>query len=210
MTTGGTWRILLADDHTVVRAGLRALLQADPRCHVVGEAASLDELRTTAGNLRPDLVVLDLSFRDEDALDTLPDLLAAADPPRIVVLTMHDDVAYARAAFAAGAHGYLMKEAAAAELLRAVEIVMSGSTYLHAELGARLARSQPTAADTLSSREREVLALLARGHTNAEVAAQLKVSLRTVEAHRANLRSRLGVQSRAEMVDAAERLGLLA
>lgn len=206
---GPVWRILLADDHLVVRAGLRALLAADPRCRVVGEASSLDELRTTARNLRPDLIVLDLSFGADNALDTLPALLASEGAPRVVVLTMHDDVAFARAAFSRGAHGYLMKEAAADELLRAVETVMSGSTYLHAELGGRLARFQPSPTDNLTPRERDVLSLLARGYTNAEAAAQLRVSLRTVEAHRANLRMRLGVHSRAEMVDAARRLGLL-
>jgi two-component system, NarL family, response regulator NreC len=209
MAVAAGWRILLADDHTVVRAGLRALLAADPRCQVIGEASSIDELCAVAGNLRPDLIVLDLSFGTDNALEALPGILAVAQPPRVVVLTMHDDLAYAREAFARGAHGYLMKEAAADELLRAVETVMSGSTYLHAELGARLARARPGPADLLSPREREVLGLLARGHTNAEVARQLLVSLRTVEAHRASLRSRLGVHSRAEMVDAANRLGLL-
>jgi two-component system response regulator NreC len=203
------WRVLLADDHLVVRAGLRALLAADPRCQVVGEASSLDELRAIAANLRPDLIVLDLSFGTNNAIDALPDLLAGAGGPRVVVLTMHDDVAFARAAFAGGAHGYLVKEAAADELLRAVEAVMSGSTYLQAALGGRLARAAAAPADPLTPRERDVLALLARGYTNAEVAAQLRVSLRTVEAHRANLRLRLGAHSRAEMVDAARRLGLL-
>ena len=209
MATNTAWRILLADDHLVVRAGLRALLTDDPRCRVVGEAGSLDEVRTSTRHLRPDLIVLDLSFGEENALDTLPGLLAAVPAPRIIVLTMHADVTFARAAFARGAHGYLLKEAAADELLHAVETVMAGSTYLNPELGARLARSRADSADLLSPREREVLALLARGYTNAEVARRLMVSLRTVEANRANLRLRLGVHSRAEMVDAAQRLGLL-
>jgi len=208
--TSDYWRILLADDHTVVRAGLRALLLADPRCEIVGEAASLDELRTSARHVRPDLIVLDLSFGAGNAIDLLPELLAAAEPPRIVVLTMHDDLAHARAAFAAGAHGYLVKEAAADELLRAIETVMAGSRYLHAELGARPARAGHAALDELTRREQEVLALLARGYTNAEIAAHLKVSLRTVETQRAGLRGRLGAHSRADMVDAAKRLGLLA
>lgn len=210
MTASGSWRILLADDHTVVRAGLRALLVADPRCEIAGEASSLDELRARAHQLRPDLIVLDLSFGDGNALDTLPELLAAPVPPRVVVLTMHDDLAHARAAFTAGAHGYLVKEAAADELLRAIETVMAGSRYLHAELGARLARAGHAALDELTRREQEVLALLARGYTNAEIAAHLKVSLRTVETQRAGLRGRLGAHSRADMVEAAKRLGLLA
>ncbi len=203
------WRILIADDHPVVRAGLRALLAADPRCAVVGEAASVAELRTVARHVAPDLVVLDLSFGEQDALGALPDLLGSSRPPRVVVLTMHDDVAFASAALAAGAHGYLLKEAAADELVRAVAAVMSGSTYLSPALGARLARARPAEAPSLTDREREVLALVARGYTNAEVARRLSVSLRTVEANRASLRLRLGAHSRAELVDAAHRLGLL-
>ncbi|UAB94391.1 response regulator transcription factor [Dactylosporangium vinaceum] len=204
-----SWRILLADDHLVVRAGLRALLAGDPRCRVEGEAAGLAELRAVAHRLRPDLIVLDLSFGAESALPVLAELLAADPPPRIVVLTMHDDVSFAREAFAGGVHGYVLKEAAADELLRAVETVMHGSVYVDAELGARLARSRPEPADALSPRERDVLALLAAGHTNAEVAQRLAVSLRTVETHRASLRARLGLGSRAELVAAAHRMGLL-
>jgi two-component system response regulator NreC len=203
------WRILLSDDHVVVRAGLRALLAADVRCKVVGEASSIEEMLTAARHLRPDLIVLDVSFGRDNALEALPDLLTLCPDVKVVVLTMHDDVASAREAFARGAHGYLMKEAAADDLMRAVEAVMSGSTYLQAELGARLARAGLRPADDLSPREREVLALLARGYTNAEAAHQLLVSLRTVETHRAHLRTRLGINSRAEIVDAAHRLGLL-
>ncbi|WP_432994793.1 response regulator [Dactylosporangium sp. CA-233914] len=209
MVTTPAWRILLADDHTVVRAGLRALLTADPRCRVVGEAASLGELRALANTLRPDLIVLDLSFGADHALTVVPALLDGNGPPRVVVLTMHDDVAFARQALTAGVHGYLIKESAADELLRAVETVMSGSTYLHPELGVRMLRQPEPAPDGLSPREREVLALVARGHTNAEIAEQLVVSLRTVETHRASLRTRLDIHSRAGLVDAARRLGLL-
>jgi two-component system response regulator NreC len=204
-----SWRILLADDHLVVRAGLRALLAADARCEIVGEASSIGELRALAHNLRPDLIVLDVSFGTESALTVVPELLEARPAPRIIVLTMHDDVAFAREALARGVHGYLIKESAADDLLRAVATVMAGSTYLHPELGVRLARLPNGSSDGLSPRERDVLALLARGHTNAEIAQQLLVSLRTVESHRANLRSRLGLNSRAELVDAARRLGLL-
>jgi two-component system response regulator NreC len=205
----GPWRVLLADDHLVVRAGLKALLSADPRCLVVGEASSLDELRTAAHHLQPDLIVLDLSFGIDNALDALPALQAEARPPRIIVLTMHDDVAFAREAFARGVHGYLVKESAAVELSRAVEAVMSGATYLHPELGARMAKASTDPATRLSPHERDVLVRLARGHTNAEIARQLLVSLRTVESLRARLRVQLGVSTRAEMVDAAHRMGLL-
>ena len=209
MAPGTGWRILLADDHLVVRAGLRTLLAADPRCRIVGEASSIGELRALAHNLRPDLIVLDISFGTESALTAVPELLEADPALRIIVLTMHDDVAFAREALSRGVHGYLIKESAADDLLRAVETVMGGSTYLHPELGVRLARRPNGSDDGLSPRERDVLGLLARGYTNAEIAQQLMVSLRTVESHRANLRSRLGIHSRAELVDAARRLGLL-
>ena len=213
MHAESVWRIVLADDHVVVRAGLRALLAVDPRCHVVGEAASIDELRTAVHHLHPDLILLDLSFGSDNALDTIPTLVAERSTPRIVVLTMHDDVAFAREAFARGADGYVAKEAAADELTRAVETVMCGGTYLDPELGGRLARTDARTdggpQEQLTARQREVLVGLARGHTNAEVAQQLLVSLRTVETYRASLRARLGVSSRADMVQAANRLGLL-
>lgn len=205
--TVSAWRIVLADDHVVVRAGLRALLAVDPRCQVVGEAASIDELRTAVHNLQPDLIVLDLSFGADNALDALPSLIDGRI--RVLVLTMHDNAAFAREAFARGAHGYVVKEAAADDLARAVETVMCGGTYLHPELGARLARTDGTRHEQLTDRQREVLVGLAKGHTNAEIAQQLLVSLRTVETYRASLRTRLGVTSRADMVEAANRLGLL-
>jgi two-component system response regulator NreC len=203
------WRIVLADDHLVVRAGMRALLSNDPRCKVVGEASTIDELRTVVARLRPDLVVLDLTFGAENALSALPHLTGRPDAPRLIVLTMHDDVAFAREAFARGAHGYVLKEAAADELSRAVETVMQGHLYLHPELGARMAGAALDRTEELSPRERDVLALLARGHTNAEIARELLISLRTVEAHRARLRARLGGGSRAELVELARRLRLL-
>jgi two-component system response regulator NreC len=206
-TTG--WRIVLADDHLVVRAGMRALLSTDPRCVVVGEASTVDELRALVARLRPDLVVLDLTFGAENALHAVPDLVDRPDAPRLIVLTMHDDVAFARDAFARGAHGYVLKDAAADELSRAVETVMHGHTYLHPELGARMAGTTVDTVERLSPRERDVLGLLARGYTNAEIARELLVSLRTVETHRARLRARLGISSRAELVDVARRLGLV-
>ena len=204
-----TWRIVLADDHLVVRAGLRALLAADVRCQLAGEAGSLDEVRTAVDRLRPDLLLLDLGFGRDNALDVLPELAAAAHPPKIIVLTMHDDVAIAREALSRGANGYLVKDAAGQELIRAIETVMSGQGYLYPALGARMAGIPADPRDQLTAREREVLVGLARGHTNAEVAEQLMVSIRTVESYRASLRARLGGRSRAAMVEAAHRLGLL-
>ena len=203
------WRIVLADDHSMVRAGLKALVEADPRCRVVGECGTLARLGAVVSETSPDLIVLDIALGRENGLDAVAGLLALRPPPRIVVLTMHDDVAFAREALSRGVHGYLLKDAAGDELIRAIEVVMDGDTYLLPQLGAQLARHAPTPAERLTERERDVLRLLARGHTNAEIAQELFISLRTVEAHRAGLRTRLGVHNRAELVDAARKLGLL-
>ncbi|MBT0768302.1 response regulator transcription factor [Kineosporia sp. J2-2] len=208
MSEAPAWRIVLADDHTMVRTGLRALLEADPRCHVVGECGNLDKVAGTVVGASPDLVVLDIALGRENGLDAVPTLLGLPSAPRILVLTMHDDPGFAREALGRGAHGYLLKDAAAAELIRAIEVVMAGDTYLQPQLGAQLLRAEPVAGG-LSERERDVLRLLARGHTNAEIAHELFISLRTVEAHRAGLRARLGAHHRSELVDAARRLGLL-
>jgi two-component system, NarL family, response regulator NreC len=205
----GRWRIVLADDHLMVRAGLKALVEGDSRCLVVGESGSLAQLRAVVDETRPDLIILDIALGRENGLDTVAELLASRPQLRIVVLTMHDDPAFAREAFSRGAHGYLLKEAAAEDLLRAIEVVMAGGTYLHPQLGAQLVRQPPTPAERLTARERDVLRLLARGHTNAEIAHELFISLRTVEAHRAGLRTRLGVSNRSELVDAARKLGLM-
>jgi len=193
----------------MVRAGLKALLEADPRCTVVGESGHLSDLRVRAAELHPELIVLDIALGPENGLAALPELLSARPQPRIVVLTMHDDPAFAREALGRGAHGYLLKEAAADELIRAIEVVMSGGTYLYPQLGAQMVRQPESPATHLTGREREVLRLLARGHTNAEIAHELYVSLRTVEAHRAGLRTRLGATNRSDLVDAARNLGLL-
>ncbi|GAB3279807.1 response regulator [Kineosporia babensis] len=204
-----TWRIVLADDHSMIRTGLRALLEADPRCLVVGECGDLAKVAGTVVESAPDLVVLDIALGRESGLDAVPALLGLPHPPRILVLTMHDDPGFAREALSRGAHGYLLKDAAAGELIRAIEIVMAGEVYLQPQLGAQLLRHTEARKDGLSERERDVLRLLARGHTNAEIAHELFISLRTVEAHRAALRARLGAHHRSELVDAARRFGLL-
>jgi two-component system response regulator NreC len=204
-----TWRIVLVDDHSLVRSGLKALIEADPRCRVVGECGTLARLGVIAPAARPDLVVLDLALGRENGLDAVTGLLALHPAPRIVVLTMHDEIAFAREALERGVHGYLLKDAAAEELIRAIEVLMEGGTYLHPQLGAQLVQHAPGPAERLTEREREVLRLLAHGHTNLEIAHELFISLRTVEAHRAGLRARLDAHHRSELVDAARELGLL-
>jgi two-component system response regulator NreC len=204
----GSWQIVIAEDHSMVREGLKALLQGDPRCHAVGEAGTLAEVRTVVAGARPDLLLLDIALGRENGLDAVEELLTSWPQLRIVVLTMHDDPAFAREALNWGVHGYLLKEAAAADLIRAIEVVMTGGTYLHPQLGAEMVSHRPSAAERLTERERDVLRLLADGHTNVEIARGLHVSVRTVEVQRAALRTRLGVVSRAELVDAARKLRL--
>ena len=202
------WRVVLVDDHAMVRSGLKALLDEDQRCQVIGEAGTLSQLRSLVATDRPDLVVLDLTLGQESGLDVIPELVAIPGL-RVIALTMHDDPAFAKDALGRGAHGYLLKEAAADELTRAIETVMAGGTYLHPELGARMIRARPSPASRLTARERDILRLFAQGHTNADIAKKLYISLRTVEAHRATLRTRLGAITRADLVAAARDLGLL-
>ncbi len=198
-------RVLLCDDHALLRSGLRRLLEAHPEIEVAGEAATAEEVIAQAAELQPDVVLLDVVLPGRSGIEALPDLLAAAPATKVLVLSMQDDPSYVRRAFAAGASGYLLKEAADEELVEAVHEVATGRRYVHPLLGARLAA--PDAAsdgravrDPLSDREREVLRLLALGHTNQEIAKLLFISVRTAETHRAHIMRKLGVSTRAEIV----------
>ncbi len=199
--------LVLADDHPVVRAGLRTLLQADPSLHVVAEFADLPSTMRGVPSLRPDVLVLDLAMAGSSSLSAIPQLLASSRGLRLIVLTMHDEPGFAREALRLGAQGYVLKEAAADELLLAVRSVLRGTTYLQPSLGARMAR-QDQPAGNLTDREVDVLRLLAAGHTNAEIARQLFLSLRTVETHRGQLRAKLNLESRAELNAYAHEHGL--
>jgi two-component system response regulator NreC len=195
-------KVVLADDHSVVRAGLRLLLDAQPDLRVVAEAGDVEAaLRMTRAH-RPGVLVIDLNMPGRPTIDAIPDLLEASPETRIVVLTMQDEPALAQATLRAGAGAYVVKDAAGDELVQAVQLVLRGETYLHPQLGARIAAQDPQQADDddLSDREREVLELLALGHTNAEIASQLFLSVRTVESHRAHVQQKLGLTSRAELV----------
>ncbi|MER6442301.1 MULTISPECIES: response regulator transcription factor [unclassified Streptomyces] len=204
--------VVLADDHLVVRAGMRLLLAQDPAFRIVAESATVPDTLEAVRRTRPRVLVLDLTMAGTSSLPVIPALLAASPDTRILVLTMQEDPAFAREALRTGAAGYLLKEAAAEELRAAAHQVADGATYVQPVLGARLAVETPGSADqeSLTTREAEVLSLLALGHTNQEIARQLYVSVRTVESHRARIRDKLGKDSRAELIAAARERGLVA
>ena len=204
--------VVLADDHKVVRSGLRVLLQSDGRFEVLGEAGSVAGTIDTVLACRPRVLVLDLNMGGESSLDAIPRLRAEAPETQIVVLTMQENPAFARVALRSGAVGYVLKDAADTELMNAVLLAAEGRTYLNPQLGARLAAQPPesdTRPDNLSARELEVLKLIALGHTNGEIASSLFLSVRTVESHRAHIQQKVGVTTRAELVSYARDRGLL-
>jgi two-component system, NarL family, response regulator NreC len=208
----GAITIVLADDHEVVRAALRMLLDAEPGFAVVSEAGdvALTERRVAAH--RPRVLVLDINLREGSSLPAIPRLRAASPQTSIVVLTMQNDAELAREALRAGATGFVLKESAKDELIQAVRLAAQGRTYLTPELGARLATEAAAPAgtpDDLSVREVEVLRLIALGHTNTEIASQLFLSVRTVESHRAHIQQKTQKSSRAELVAYARENGLL-
>lgn len=205
-------RIVLCDDHAVVRAGLRQILQCEPDLEVVGEASTAAEVIELARTERPDVVIMDLSLPDGGGVAATAELRRSSPETRVLVLTMHEDVAYARDALEAGALGYVVKRAADRELVLAVRTVAAGATYVDGSLRSSLLedpgpRYLPGRAGTLSKRETEVLGLLAQGLTNQEIAATLFLSARTVETYRANLQQKLGVRTRAELTRFARDAG---
>ena len=196
--------IVLADDHAVVRSGLRMVLEREEDFAVVSEAGDAEAaLRTVLGH-KPTVLVLDLNMPGElSSLDAIPRVRDASPATHVVVLTMQEDPEFARQALRAGAAGYVLKEAADDELVNAVRRVAAGETYLNPRLGAVLAAAPPEPSgppDDLTDSEVEVLRLIALGHTNAEIAQQLFLSVRTVESHRAHIQQKLGRSTRAELV----------
>jgi two-component system, NarL family, response regulator NreC len=195
--------IVIADDHTVVRQGLRLLIDAEPSLQVVAEAGTVADAERLTRAHRPSVLVLDLNMHGESGLEAIPRLRADAPDTAIVVLTMQDDPGFARQALQSGALGFVLKEAADEELLEAIQLAAAGETYLNPRLGARLAAQPPAPTgppDDLTERELDVLRLIALGHTNAEIAEQLFLSTRTVETHRAHIQRKLGRNTRAELV----------
>jgi two-component system response regulator NreC len=204
--------IVIADDHRVVRAALRVLLDAEEGFEVVGEAGDVAATENAVAASRPRVLVLDLNMPGGSSLPEIARIRDWAPDTQIVVLTMYNDSAMAREALRSGAIAYVLKEAAETELVQAVRLAAQGRTYLNPELGARLAAEAPSASglpDHLSAREVEVLRLIAFGHTNGEIATSLYLSVRTVESHRAHIQQKTQRMSRAELVAYAREHGLL-
>jgi two-component system response regulator NreC len=209
-----TIRVLIVDDHAVVRSGLRRVLDAEPDIETVAEAADADRAVFEAIEQKPDVVLLDVTMPSKSGIEGIPALLQAAPTAKVLMLSMQDDPHYVRQAFEAGARGYVLKEAADTEVVDAVRAVAAGERYVHPALGARLVQAESeerrrAEEDPLSDREREVLRLLALGHTNQEIAKMLYISVRTAETHRAHIMQKLGLTSRAQLVSYALAEGLL-
>jgi DNA-binding NarL/FixJ family response regulator len=207
-------RVLIVDDHAVVRTGLRLLLDAEDDLEPVGEAGNARDAVFQARALKPDVILLDVVMPENSGLDVLPQLVHESPDVKVLILSMQDEPRYVREAFAAGASGYVLKEAADIEVVAAVREVAGGGRYVNPELGARLVSAETEAArlaeeDPLSDREREVLRLLALGHTNQEIAKQLYISVRTAETHRAHIMQKLRLETRADLVAYALQRGLL-
>jgi two-component system, NarL family, response regulator NreC len=207
-------RVVIIDDHALVRSGLRLLLEAEEDITVEDEGGNAEEAIRLARLHKPDVVLLDVVMPGRSGLEAVREIREAAPKTAVLVLSMQDDPSYVREAFSVGSTGYLLKEAADSELVAAVREVAAGGRYVHPTLGARLATAESeadarAAADPLSDREREVLRLLALGHTNQEIAKMLFISVRTAETHRAHIMQKLRLTTRAELVRYALGQGLL-
>ena len=213
-----TVRILIADDHGVLRGGLRVLLNEQPDWEVVGEAADGHQALELAQQLRPDIILLDITMPGPDGIEVTRALTQRVPESHVLILTVHEDHELLREAVRAGAAGYVVKRAAQAELLSAIAAVMRGDLYVHPAMTRALLSSPTTPPslalrnhplEELTRREIQVLSLIAQGYTNLQIADALVVSVRTVESHRANIMTKLGLHNRAELVQYAMTHGLL-
>ena len=207
-------KVLVVDDHAVVRSGLKLLLDAQDDIEVVGEAGDAKGAVFEARSSKPDVILLDVVMPGSSGIEVTPQLLHEQPEAKVLILSMQDDPRYVREAFEAGAAGYVLKEAADSEVVAAVREVAGGGRYVNPALGARLVAADTearkrAAEDPLSEREREVLRLLALGHTNQEIAKMLYISVRTAETHRAHIMQKLSLRSRADLVRYALANGLL-
>ena len=200
-----TIRVLIVDDHPVVRSGLKSLLDAEGDIEAVGEAGTMQEAVFRTRSLKPDVILMDVVMPGGSGIEATPAVLQEAPDAKVLILSMQDDPSYVRESFAVGASGYVLKEAADEEVVAAVREVAGGGHYVHPSLGAKMVSADAEErrrvdADPLTDREREVLRLLALGHTNQEIAQTLFLSVRTVETHRAHIMQKLRLQTRAELV----------
>jgi two-component system response regulator NreC len=195
--------IVVVDDHPIVRRGLRSLLEGEVELEIVAEAGDLQTAHRELERHRPDLLILDLHMPGGSSLPSIARLLETSPRTRILVLTMHEDLGYARRALDAGAMGYMLKESTGAELVQGIRTVAAGEMYVHPRLGGRLAvepADVPRRPAELSRREAEVLRLIALGHTTPEIAQRLFLSVRTIEGHRAQIQRKLGLANRVDLV----------
>src|ERR1039458_6123403 len=205
-----TIRIVLADDHAVVRSGLRLLLDSEPDFEVLSGASDVEGAKRYVRGHHPRVLVLDLNMPGGSSLEAIPRIREESPDTQIVVLTMQQEPAFARQALGEGALGYVLKEAADEELVEAVRRAAAGESYLNPRLGARIASEPPPGPpDDLSEREVDVLRLIALGHTNTEIGEQLFLSVRTVETHRSHIQQKLRLSTRAELVGYALERGLI-
>jgi DNA-binding NarL/FixJ family response regulator len=210
-------RVLVADDHAIVRTGIRHVLESEPGFAVVAEAATGAEALALAGSLRPDVAVLDISMPGESGLRVAAELRQRSPDTRVLILSMHDNTEYVLESLRAGAHGYLLKDSAATELRGAIRAVRRGESYFSPAIAGKLsavvrgdaAASAAGALAQLTARERQVLVGVAQGHTNREIAQQLGISHRTVESHRESLMKKLGVRTVAGLTRLALEAGLV-
>jgi two-component system response regulator NreC len=207
-------RVLIVDDHPVVRSGLRRVLESVADIEVVGEAGDAKQAVFETRAQKPDIILMDVVMPGASGIEAIPDVLHDAPDAKVLILSMQDDPNYVRQAFAAGAAGYVLKEAADTDLVAAVREVARGGRYVHPTLGALIVAAdaeerERAEQDPLSDRERDVLHLLALGHTNQEISDKLFISVRTAETHRAHIMQKLRLSTRAELVRYALDQGLL-
>jgi len=200
-------RLVLIDDHPIMRHGLAQLIRAEEGLDVIGEAGSARDGLEVVGKLKPDLAVIDLTLPDKNGLELVKDIRALHPCTQCIVLSMHDETLYGERSLRAGARGYVMKEEAADHLVTAIHKVISGGLYVSESLNARMleqvtgaARSKATGMDALTDRELEILSLIGSGVPTKNIAAQLSISARTVEAHRAHIKEKLGMTDGASLV----------